>query len=117
MSQDTEQKEESLFEAPPMAEQERMCEAILFATAEPVTVKELESRMPHGCDPAEALASANAPVYLERLETARAEAQERMVSGIPAFFFGDVHVVGCQPFDSLALTAEKNGFARRAGSR
>ena len=47
--------EESLFEAPPMGEQERMVEAILFATAEPVTVKEMAERMPHGCDPAEAL--------------------------------------------------------------
>ena len=47
--------ERSLFEAPPMAEQERMVEAILFASAEPVTVSELESRLPHGCDPAEAL--------------------------------------------------------------
>ena len=32
---------DSLFEAPPMAEQERMVEAILFATADPVTIKEL----------------------------------------------------------------------------
>lgn len=55
MSEETENKEESLFEAPPMSEQERMCEAILFATAEPVTLKEMEARMPHGCDPAEAL--------------------------------------------------------------
>lgn len=47
---------QSLFEAPPMAEQERMVEAILFATAEPVTVRELQGRMPHGCDAAEALA-------------------------------------------------------------
>lgn len=38
-----------------MAEQERMCEAILFASAEPVSVKELNDRMPHGCDAAEAL--------------------------------------------------------------
>jgi segregation and condensation protein B len=38
-----------------MGEQERMVEAILFATAEPVTLRELEARMPHGCDPAEAL--------------------------------------------------------------
>ncbi len=49
-------KNESLFEAPPMGEQERMVEAILFATADPVTVTELTARMPHGCDPAEALA-------------------------------------------------------------
>ncbi|WP_149142306.1 SMC-Scp complex subunit ScpB [Gemmobacter caeruleus] len=48
--------EQSLFDAPPIAEQERMVEAILFAAAEPVTVAELERRMPHGCDPAEALA-------------------------------------------------------------
>jgi len=47
---------DSLFEAPPMAEQERMVEAILFATADPVTIKELIGRMPHGCDPAEAIA-------------------------------------------------------------
>ncbi|GGF70968.1 segregation and condensation protein B [Mameliella alba] len=47
---------ESLFEAPVMGEQERMVEAILFASAEPVTVKELNDRMPHGCDAAEALA-------------------------------------------------------------
>ncbi|WP_411889792.1 SMC-Scp complex subunit ScpB [Yoonia sp. SDW83-1] len=46
---------DSLFEAPPMGEQERMVEAILFATADPVTVKELTGRMPHGCDPAEAI--------------------------------------------------------------
>ncbi|WP_147124880.1 SMC-Scp complex subunit ScpB [Shimia ponticola] len=47
---------ESLFEAPPIAEQERMVEAILFATAEPVSIRELAGRMPHGSDPAEALA-------------------------------------------------------------
>lgn len=55
MSEATQEKEESLFEAPPMAEQERMCEAILFATAEPISTAEIESRMPHGCDAAEAL--------------------------------------------------------------
>ena len=48
--------ERSLFEAPPMGDQERMVEAILFASAEPVTVAELVGRMPHGSDPAEALA-------------------------------------------------------------
>lgn len=50
------QDEKSLFEAPPIAEQERMVEAILFASAAPVTVNDLAERMPHGCDPAEALA-------------------------------------------------------------
>lgn len=46
----------SLFEAPPLAEQERMIEAILFASPEPVTLAELSARLPHGCDAAEALA-------------------------------------------------------------
>lgn len=55
VSEEIEEKEESLFDAPPIAEQERMIEAVLFATAEPITVRELEARMPHGCDPAEAL--------------------------------------------------------------
>ena len=46
---------DTLFEAPPMGEQERMVEAILFASAEPVSVKELNDRLPPGCDAAEAL--------------------------------------------------------------
>ena len=52
---ESDEKEKSLFEAPPMGEQERMVEAILFASADPVTVAELSARMPHGADPAEAL--------------------------------------------------------------
>jgi segregation and condensation protein B len=59
-TQVVENQEESLFDAPHMAEQERMVEAILFATADPVTIKELQGRMPHGCDAAEAL------VYLRK---------------------------------------------------
>lgn len=55
MPENTEVEKESLFEAPPMGEQERMVEAVLFASVEPVSVSELESRMPHGCDAAEAL--------------------------------------------------------------
>jgi segregation and condensation protein B len=39
-----------------MAEQERMCEAMLFASAAPLTVAEMAERMPRGCDAAEALA-------------------------------------------------------------
>ncbi|MEM6825064.1 MAG: SMC-Scp complex subunit ScpB [Pseudomonadota bacterium] len=45
----------SLFEAPPLAEQERMVEAILFASADPVSVADLNARMPHGADAAAAL--------------------------------------------------------------
>lgn len=50
----------SLFSAPPMAEQERMVEAMLFASTKPLTCAQMEDRMPHGADPAEAL------VYLQK---------------------------------------------------
>ncbi|MEX0366218.1 MAG: SMC-Scp complex subunit ScpB [Ruegeria sp.] len=49
------QATDSLFDAPPLAEQERMVEAVLFASAEPVTVADLEARMPHGSNAAQAL--------------------------------------------------------------
>ncbi|PTQ75271.1 SMC-Scp complex subunit ScpB [Celeribacter persicus] len=48
-------QEESLFEAPPLAEQERMVEAVLFASTDPVSLTDLAGRMPHGCDPKAAL--------------------------------------------------------------
>ena len=54
MAEDT---EESLFEAPPVVDQERMVEAILFASADPVTVSEMNARMPPGSDASEALTS------------------------------------------------------------
>ncbi|MEM6619168.1 MAG: SMC-Scp complex subunit ScpB [Pseudomonadota bacterium] len=38
-----------------MGEQERMVEAVLFATSEPQTRTQIEARMPHGSDVAEAL--------------------------------------------------------------
>ena len=44
------------FMAPPMPEQERMIEALLFASAAPLTARELAARLPRGCDVAEALA-------------------------------------------------------------
>ena len=45
----------NLFEAPSIPEQQRMVEAILFASSIPVTVAELKNRMPQGSDPASAL--------------------------------------------------------------
>lgn len=47
--------EPGLFPVPPLAEQERMIEAMLFASAEPLSAAELARRLPQGCDPAEAL--------------------------------------------------------------
>lgn len=46
-----------LFAAPSPAEQERMVEAILFASAAPLTLAELHARLPHGCDAQAALAA------------------------------------------------------------
>ncbi len=46
---------ESLFEAPPLAEQERMIEALLFASAEPLSLRQIEDRLPHGSDVSEAM--------------------------------------------------------------
>lgn len=55
MPEDAAPRHESLFQAPPLAEQERMVEAMLFASAAPLSVAEMTTRMPHGCDPAEAV--------------------------------------------------------------
>jgi len=46
---------ENLFEAPPLLEQERMLEAILFSVSDPISKQQLEKRMPIGSDVSEAL--------------------------------------------------------------
>jgi segregation and condensation protein B len=46
---------QALFDAPPMPEQERMVEAILFASAEPLTLAQIGERLPHGSDAGAAL--------------------------------------------------------------
>jgi len=45
----------SAFSTPPMPEQERMIEAVLFASARPLSTRELGARLPQGCDIGEAL--------------------------------------------------------------
>ncbi|MEO0819904.1 MAG: SMC-Scp complex subunit ScpB [Pseudomonadota bacterium] len=42
--------EPALFEVPPLPEQERMVEALLFASAEPMSEAEIARRLPKGCD-------------------------------------------------------------------
>lgn len=49
-----------LFAPPSLAEQERMVEAMLFASAEPLSLNALAARMPPGSDTAEALAGLRA---------------------------------------------------------
>jgi len=46
--------------SPSLSEQERMVEAILFASAEPMSLREIAARLPEGCTPAEALESLRA---------------------------------------------------------
>ena len=43
------------FPPPPLADQERMVEAVIFASASPMSLREIAARLPAGCDPAEAL--------------------------------------------------------------
>ncbi|MEO0379765.1 MAG: SMC-Scp complex subunit ScpB [Pseudomonadota bacterium] len=95
-----EEQEESLFEAPPMAEQERMVEAILFATADPITVGELGARMPHGCDPAEAL------VYLRKRYEGR---------GVTVMKIGDAWAIRTAP--DLGFLMQKETVETRKLSR
>ncbi|MEM1264880.1 MAG: SMC-Scp complex subunit ScpB [Pseudomonadota bacterium] len=47
----------SLFDTPPLIEQQRMVEAILFASAAPLTLREIAERLPKGADPEAALAA------------------------------------------------------------
>ncbi|WP_411837624.1 SMC-Scp complex subunit ScpB [Paracoccus sp. ME4] len=63
------------FPPPPLDQQARMVEAILFASAAPVTLRELAARMPHGSDPAEALA------VLRRIYDGRGVVLERVGDG------------------------------------
>jgi predicted DsbA family dithiol-disulfide isomerase len=66
-----------------------------------------------GLDPDEALAAADDPGYLERVDEKQADARAQGVSGIPTFFFDRVRVVGCQPYEALARMAEQAGAKRR----
>ena len=63
------------FPPPPPDQQERMVEAILFAAAGPITVRDLAARLPRGCDPAEAVSA------LRRRYQGRGVALERIGDG------------------------------------
>jgi predicted DsbA family dithiol-disulfide isomerase len=66
-----------------------------------------------GLDPGAAWAAARSPDCLGRLDALRAEAGRMGVSGIPTFFFGEVKVVGCQPYEQLRQVAEYAGAKRK----
>jgi predicted DsbA family dithiol-disulfide isomerase len=72
-----------------------------------------------GLSPDEALAAADNPAMLARVDGRQADARRLGVTGIPTFVFGGAErgeadteaIVGCQPYDVLAAAA------RRAGAR
>lgn len=65
-------------------------------------------------DPDEALAAADAPALLERVDSKQAQARAEGVRGIPTFIFGDqTVVVGCQPYEALEAAALQAGAQRR----
>ncbi|MEO1313527.1 MAG: SMC-Scp complex subunit ScpB [Pseudomonadota bacterium] len=81
----------TLFEAPPMAEQERMVEAILFAARKPQTLAEIAARLPHGSDPAEAL------VHLRKRYQGR---------GVHLVKIGDAHALRTAPDLGFLMSRE-----------
>ena len=59
------------FPPPPLDAQERMVEALLFASPAPLTLAEMAARMPAGADPAEALRRLRARYVGRGVELAR----------------------------------------------
>jgi predicted DsbA family dithiol-disulfide isomerase len=69
-----------------------------------------------GLDVPRALAAATDAALLARVDARQADAREHGVRGIPTFVFGDLAVVGCQPYEALAATAERAGVTRRGNA-
>jgi predicted DsbA family dithiol-disulfide isomerase len=66
-----------------------------------------------GLDPAAALAAADSPEYLGRVDARQLQAKRDGVTGIPTLNVGDQWIVGCQPFESMARVVERAGVPRR----
>ena len=69
-----------------------------------------------GLDVTRALAAATDAALLARVDARQADARSQGVRGIPTFVFGNIAVVGCQPYEALAETAVRAGVSRRAGA-
>ena len=66
-----------------------------------------------GLNTTDALGASDDPAYFDRVLDTRRDAHDRMVSGVPTFFFGDYMVVGCQNFETLEKVATKVGLPKR----
>jgi predicted DsbA family dithiol-disulfide isomerase len=67
-----------------------------------------------GLDPDQALAAADDPAILARVDRRQIDARQHGVTGIPTFFIGEEEVVGCQPYEVLAAAARRAGARPRA---
>jgi predicted DsbA family dithiol-disulfide isomerase len=66
-----------------------------------------------GLDPAAALLAIDDPAVVARVDAMGRDAARAGVTGIPTFLVGDRRVVGCQPYEVIAATAEAAGARRR----
>jgi predicted DsbA family dithiol-disulfide isomerase len=66
-----------------------------------------------GLDPKAALAAADAPEYLARVDARQNQAKRQGVTGIPTLVIGEQRIVGCQPYEVLARVADREGVSRR----
>jgi predicted DsbA family dithiol-disulfide isomerase len=67
-----------------------------------------------GLEARAALAAAEDPAFLSRVDAARREASAAGVTGIPTFDLGETRIVGCQQYEVLAEAARRAGARRRA---
>ena len=67
-----------------------------------------------GLEASAALAAADDPAYLDRIDATRRQANEMMVTGIPTVLIKSYPVVGCQRAEVYELVADKVGLRRRA---
>jgi predicted DsbA family dithiol-disulfide isomerase len=67
-----------------------------------------------GLDEVEALAASTDADYLARVQSAREEGIERMVTGVPTLYFGEMPVVGCQRYETFEKVAKIAGLTPRA---
>jgi predicted DsbA family dithiol-disulfide isomerase len=66
-----------------------------------------------GLDRDRALAAADDPQYLERVDARQQRARAEGVTGIPTFVFGNERVVGCLPYETLRAAAQRAGAVER----
>lgn len=60
-----------------------------------------------------ALMASQSDPYLRRVAATREMGIERMVTGVPTLFFGEMPVVGCQRYETYQILADRAGLTRR----